>query len=51
MYDPEDGTEAPKPEQTARHGMLLVGELIGDRPITGLLTRTFAEIERTQLND
>jgi hypothetical protein len=51
VYDPEDGTVPPKPDQTARHGMLLVAELIGERPVDGYLNRTFSEIERTQLND
>lgn len=55
VYEPDGQEAAPKPDVVARHGALLVthlvARLVGRPPITDLLTRTFAEIERAQLND
>jgi hypothetical protein len=51
VYDPDDGQPPPPPGAVARHGALLVAELVGKRSLADCLTWTFAEIERAQLND
>ena len=51
VYEPDEHEATPKPDVVARHGALLVAHLIDRRPTAALLTRTFTEIERAQLND
>ncbi|WP_433369838.1 hypothetical protein ACQPZX_44330 [Actinoplanes sp. CA-142083] len=47
----EDEAETPKPEVLARHAALVAADLLGPRPVPPLLTATFTEIQRAQLND
>jgi hypothetical protein len=47
----EGDAPPPKPDVLARHAALLLGDLLGGRPVQPFLTAALAEIERTQLND
>jgi hypothetical protein len=51
VTDEDDDTPLPKLDVQARHAALLAAELLGPRPVPPMLTATFAEIQRAQLND
>ena len=51
VTDEDDDTPPPKPGVRARHAALLAADLLGPRPVPPVLTATFTEIQRAQLND
>ncbi|MBM0234037.1 hypothetical protein JNW91_20620 [Micromonospora sp. STR1_7] len=53
VYDPGEDDSPPDPAALARHGPLLVADLLAvtGRPVDGYLSAAFAEIERTERND
>jgi hypothetical protein len=53
VYDPDDAGPGPDPEQLARHGPVLVADLLAGtpRPLAAYLTAAFTEIQRGELQD
>ncbi|MFF5053288.1 hypothetical protein ACFY1S_08925 [Micromonospora sp. NPDC000663] len=53
VYDPGEDDSPPDPAALARHGPLLVADLLAvtGRPLDGYLSAAFAEIERTETQD